>query len=313
MRTHLLTSLPVCAEGGHWRARWCSAAVTEHQGAEATNACGEDGGLGAGAGAAAGRNRITGGDFMRLMIAILMMAAVCFGQGKHNQLQTGFVDGHAASWRFPESTFAGLPTPSAANTGWRYTVTDCLTSTCTAGGGTVKADLRSDGVSAWVVISGGGGTAQASVLGGGGSTTFQRTSECATGTVSLSGGVWTYPGGAVAAVATTSQEIPIVVSVPGKFRYGHVLLSETTLFTSGSVTLTKLSVGRPGSTTNDELLPQTPFMQAGGDAWFVMDRPQPPVLTGTYSLVLAVRTTGGNVSALTAGAATYEVCGYAVQ
>jgi hypothetical protein len=54
-------------------------------------------------------------------------------------------------------------------------------------------------------------------------------------------------------------------------------------------------------------------MQASGDAWFAMDRPQPPILTGSYSLVLAIRTTGGNVSTLTAGAATYEVCGYAVQ
>jgi hypothetical protein len=131
--------------------------------------------------------------------------------------------------------------------------------------------------------------------------------------VSLSGGTWTYPGGTVAAAASNSQEIPIITGVPGKFRYGHVLLSETVQFTSGSVTLTKLSVGRGGATTNDELLPQTPFMQSSGDAWFVVDRPQPPVLTGVYGLVLAIRTTGGNVSALTAGTASYEVCGYAVQ
>ncbi|MCU1234470.1 MAG: hypothetical protein JWP63_2437 [Candidatus Solibacter sp.] len=248
----------------------------------------------------------------RFAVAILM-AAACFGQGKGNQVQTGIVDARGASWRFPESTFAGLPTPSAGNTGWRYTVTDCLTSACTAGGGSIKADLRSDGVSAWVVISGGGGSSQASVVGGGGSTTFQRMTECATGTVTLSGGTWTYPGGTAAAAAATTQEIPIVTSVPGRFRYGHVLISETTQFASGSVTLTKLSVGRPGVTTNDELLPQTSFMQGSGDSWFAMDRPQPPTLTGTYSLVLAIRTTGGNISALTAGAATYEVCGYAVQ
>jgi hypothetical protein len=250
---------------------------------------------------------------MRIIITLLI-AAACFGQGKQNQLQTGFIDAHGASWRFPESTYAGLPAPSSANTGWRYTVTDCLTSMCTAGGGTIKADLRSDGVAAWAVISGGGSVAsQASVLGGGGSSTFQRTTECATGTVSLSGGTWTYPGGTVAAAAATSQEIPIITGVPGKFRYGHVLVSETTQFASGSITTTRLSLGRAGATTNDELLPQSPFMQSSGDAWFVADRPQPPQLTGSYSLVLAIRTTGGNVSALTAGAATYEVCGYAVQ
>jgi len=88
----------------------------------------------------------------------LIFMMCCFGQSKQNVLQTGLVDAHGASWRFPESTFAGLPTAAAGNTGWRYTVTDCLTSTCTAGGGSVQADLRSTG-SVWVVISGGGGGA----------------------------------------------------------------------------------------------------------------------------------------------------------
>jgi hypothetical protein len=89
---------------------------------------------------------------------LLIFATYCFGQSRQNVLQTGLVDAHGASWRFPESIFAGLPTAAAGNTGWRYTVTDCLTSTCTAGGGSVQADLRSTG-SAWVVISGGGGGA----------------------------------------------------------------------------------------------------------------------------------------------------------
>jgi hypothetical protein len=93
-------------------------------------------------------------------LVIFIFMACCFGQNKQNVLQTGLVDAHGASWRFPESTFAGLPTAAAGNTGWRYTVTDCLTSTCTAGGGSVQADLRSTG-SVWVVISGGGGGAAA--------------------------------------------------------------------------------------------------------------------------------------------------------
>ena len=69
---------------------------------------------------------------MRFIIGLLI-AAACFGQGKQNVIQTGIVDAHGANWRFPEGTFAGLPTPAANNTGWRYTVTDCLTSACTAG------------------------------------------------------------------------------------------------------------------------------------------------------------------------------------
>jgi hypothetical protein len=92
-------------------------------------------------------------------------------------------------------------------------------------------------------------------------------------------------------------------------------VSESTQFSSGSITGTKVSLGRPGVSTNDELLPQTSMMQSGGNAWFAFDRPQPPVIgaANTYSLVLAIRTTGGNISALTAGAVYYEVCGYAVQ
>ena len=176
--------------------------------------------------------------------------------------------------------------------------------------------MRSDGASAWVVISGGGGSSQASVLGGGGSSTFQRTTECATGTVSLSGGTWTYPGGTVAAAAATSQEIPIITGLNGKLSI-RACTGERSRRSSraGTVTATKVSVGRPGATTDDELLPQTSMMQSSGNAWFAFDRPQPPLLgaSNTYSVVLAIRTTGGNVSALTAGAVNYEVCGYAVQ
>jgi hypothetical protein len=119
----------------------------------------------------------------------------------------------------------------------------------------------------------------------------------------------------VAAAAAASQEIPIITGLNGNARYGHVLVSESTQFASGTVTATKVSLGRPGVSTNDELLPQTSMMQSSGNAWFAFDRPQPPVIgaANTYSLVLGIRTTGGNVSALTAGAVYYEVCGYAVQ
>src|ERR1035437_2769260 len=137
---------------------------------------------------------------MRYAIA-LIAAAACFGQGKQNVAQTGIVDAHGANWRFPESTFTGLPTPAGGNTGWRYTVTDCLTSACTAGGGSVQADLRSTG-SAWVVISGGGGSAAP---------------PCQYGTVSYT----------ALTAAMASQEVTIQTGVLGTYRYHGVVLSET--------------------------------------------------------------------------------------
>jgi hypothetical protein len=162
------------------------------------------------------------------------------------------------------------------------------------------------------VNSSGSFAGQGFALSGGGSAVWQRATECATGTVSLSGGTWTYPGGTVAAAAATSQEIPIITGLNGGVRYSRVLLSEHVIFASSTVTVTKASIGRPG-TTDDEMLPQTSMMVSSGDAWFAEDRPQTPILgvSNTYSLVLAIRTTGGNVSALTTGAASYEVCAYA--
>lgn len=181
----------------------------------------------------------------------------------------------------------------------------CTTGSGTAGGSTGQMQVNSSGALA----------GQSSMLNGGGSSVSQRATECATGTVSLSGGTWTYPGGTTASTATASQEITIVTGLNGGIRYTRVLASEHTIFSSSTVTITKVSIGRAGSSTNDEMLPQTSFMVSSGDVWFAEDRPQTPILgvSNTYSLVLAVRTTGGNVSALTAGAVNYEVCGYALQ
>ena len=181
----------------------------------------------------------------------------------------------------------------------------CTTGTGTAGGSTGQMQVNSSGALA----------GQSSTLSGGGSSVFQRATECATGTVSLSGGTWTYPGGTTASTATASQEITIITGLNGNIRYTRVLASEHTIFSSSTVTITKVSIGRAGSSTNDEMLPQTSFMVSSGDAWFAEDRPQTPILgaSNTYSVVMAIRTTGGNVSALTAGAINYEVCSYASQ
>ncbi len=264
---------------------------------------------------------------MRL-VAILLIAASCFGQAKQNVIQTGVVDAHGANWIPPTSRFASPPSSPA--TGAVYIFTDAgATGTC-AGGGSALAICRWSG-SGWTALGGGGGTAGGSSgqmqvnaagsfagqvfgLDGGGSRVAQRGTECATGTVSLSGGIWTYPGGTVAAGTGTNQEITIITGLTGDMRYTRTLLAESTQFASSKVTATKVSLGRAGSSTNDELLPQTGFMVSSGNAWFAEDRPQTPILgtSNTYSVVLAIRTAGGNVSDLAAGAAYYEVCGYAL-
>jgi hypothetical protein len=266
---------------------------------------------------------------MRFTVA-LMFAAACFGQGKQNVSQTGVVDAHGANWIPPTSTFASPP--SSPLTGSVYILMDASAVGTCSGGGSAIATCRWSG-SAWIAVGGGGGggtaggstgqmqvnssgafAGQAFGLSGGGSRVSQRGTECATGSVSLSGGIWTYPGGTVAAAAANSQEITIITGLTGDMRYTRTLLAESTQFASSSVTATKVSLGRAGSSTNDELLPQTSFMVSSGNAWFAEDRPQTPVLgaSNTYSLVLTIRTTGGNVSALTAGTAYYEVCGYAL-
>src|SRR5664280_1064993 len=265
---------------------------------------------------------------MRFTITLLT-AVVCFGQGKQNVVQTGTVDAHGANWIPPTSAFAGPPSTPAV--GSVYIFTDASAVGTCSGGGSALATCRWSG-SAWQAVGGGGGgtaggstgqmqvnssgsfAGQAFGLDGGGSRVSQRGTECATGSVSLSGGIWTYPGGTVAAAAAASQEITIITGLTGDMRYSRTLLAESTQFASSSVTAAKVSLGRSGSSTDDELLPQTSFMVSGGNAWFAEDRPQTPILgtANTYSLVLAIRTTGGNVSALTAGAAYYEVCGYAL-
>lgn len=56
---------------------------------------------------------------------------------------------------YPAVTYSQLPSAAAA-TNRSFDVTDCLTSTCAAGGGTILARVRSNGA-AWVVVGGGSG------------------------------------------------------------------------------------------------------------------------------------------------------------
>jgi hypothetical protein len=214
-----------------------------------------------------------------------------------------------------------------------------LPGTCVVGDLYFKSDAAAgqniyecQATNTWTQQTGGGGTpggssgqlqvnssgsfaGQATVFGAGMTTTLKQTGvECTSGTISLSGSTWTYPGGTVSGAAATSQEFPITGTMSGNVRFAGAMLSEHVQFASGSVTAVKASIGRPGASTNDEMVPQFSLMQSGSDAWFTFDRPQPPVLTGTYSLVVALRTTGGNVSAISTGAAiNFEVCAYVAQ
>jgi hypothetical protein len=250
---------------------------------------------------------------MRL-IAVLLTAAACFGQGKQNVIQTGVMDAHGANWIPPTSTFASPP--SNTPTGSVYVFTDAsATGTC-SGGGSALATCRWSG-SAWQALGGGGGgtaagsdgqmqvnsagafAAQASIFSRG--NRMQRGVECASGTVIYSD----------LTAAASSQEITIQTGIYGNVRWDQVMVSETTQF-AGTTGLT-VSMGRPGTNNSEMTGARVPLMVSSGDANFWSSRPSPPQLTSTYSIVLNFAVTSGFVNAATAGSLTWEVCGYAAR
>ena len=85
---------------------------------------------------------------LRKVLPLMLLPLVCFSQGNQNNIQLGLVDASASAWKFPTRTFTNLPA-AASSTGQRFTVTNCLTSACTAGSGTLRQDMVSTG-SAWV-------------------------------------------------------------------------------------------------------------------------------------------------------------------
>lgn len=95
----------------------------------------------------------------RILIALILLilfAGVCAAQT--NQPATRLAT------RFSQYTFANRPTTNIA-AGTRITITDCLTIDCTAGGGTIRADLRWTG-SAYEVMASVGGVAGVNVPNG---------------------------------------------------------------------------------------------------------------------------------------------------
>ena len=91
------------------------------------------------------------------------------------------------------------------------------------------------------------------------------------------------------------------------WRYDHVLLCETQQFLGPSGVTYNASMGLPG--TNDYELTGTwmSLGAVGGSCWY--SRPSPPAYSSAYSVVVAVTSTG-DLSQLTAGQLTWEICGY---
>jgi hypothetical protein len=224
------------------------------------------------------------------------------------------------TWKPAQLNFSSLPAASACS-GCLFIVKDATSaSSCSSGGSSgTPATCWSSG-SAWIATGGGGGGGSGSpgtpALGGTGWTTVDRVTRCATATVSLASGTWTYPGGTVAASSSsTTQEIPLFTGLlNGDIRYTHAIIGEQTQFTNGgSTSSAKLGIGRPGSTTDTEMISNFFIMQSTGNSQIAFDRPQPPTINGSYDLVLTVNTVGTNVSGLTAGTAYVEICAYSIQ
>ena len=242
---------------------------------------------------------------MRLVFALLI-ATSCFSQGKQNVVQTGSVVP-------PQATFASPPSSPA--TGAEWTFSDAIAAGTCSGGGSAIAKCRWSG-SAWQAVGGAGGgggapggsSGQVQVNSGGafagqssifsGGTRVQRAVECASGTTNYT----------ALTAAAANQEITIQAGISGNVRWDQVTVSETTQF-SGTTGLT-VSMGRPGTNNYEMTGAQVPLMVSSGDANFWTARPIPPQLMGTYSVVLNFAVTSGNVNAATAGALTWEVCGY---
>jgi hypothetical protein len=256
---------------------------------------------------------------MKTLLVAIALCCSCFGQGqKANWGPAGAVDfSSLTTWKPAQLNFSSLPSASAC-TGCVFIVKDASSaSSCSSGGSSgTPATCWSSG-SAWIATGGGGGGGSGSpgspALGGTGWTTVDRVTRCATATVSLASGTWTYPGGTASAASATSQEIPLFTSLlNGNMRYDHVLVSIGTSFSlGGSVTAITAGVGRPGGSTDTEMLSLFDITQSAG--LFAYDKPQPPAIgSGSYDLVLTITTTSGNVSALSTGSVTVELCAYSI-
>jgi hypothetical protein len=133
----------------------------------------------------------------------------------------------------------------------------------------------------------------------------QPSSSCRCGTVGVSS--LTAP--------SISQEVPILTGLSGTFRFDHVMVQETGRFSSDSIAGLVVGVGRANSGTDVA----SPFalMSNAAPNNVLYERPHPPQLSGAYDLVLNFKSSAplgdGTVSNFSAGAVTWEVCGYNAQ
>ncbi len=109
-----------------------------------------------------------------------------------------------------------------------------------------------------------------------------------------------------------SQEVPILTGLAGSFRFDHVLVRETTRFSSNDAGSLVVGVGRAGFGSDVV----SPFAlqsdSAPNNFWY--ERPTPPQLTGAYDLVLNFKASSplgdGDASNFNSGTVAWEVCGY---
>src|ERR1035438_9313205 len=73
---------------------------------------------------------------------------------------------------------------------------------------------------------------------------------------------------------SNSQEVPILTGVAGSFRFDHVLLQETTRFSSDSAGSLEVGVGR--SNLGADVVPRIQIMSASAPDSFSYSRPNPP-------------------------------------
>ena len=133
----------------------------------------------------------------------------------------------------------------------------------------------------------------------------QSSSSCRCGTV----------GASSLTAPSISQEVPILTGLSGTFRFDHVMVQETGRFSSDSVAGLVVGVGRANSGT--DVVSPFPLKSDTAPNNVLYERPHPPQLTGAYDLVLNFKSSSplgdGTVSNFSAGAVTWEVCGYNAQ
>ena len=130
----------------------------------------------------------------------------------------------------------------------------------------------------------------------------QSSASCRCGTV----------GAVSLTAASISQEVPILTGLSGTFRFDHVLVQETGRFSSDSAGGLVVGVGRANS--GADVVSPFPLKSDFAPNNALYQRPHPPQLTGAYDLVLSFKSSSplgdGTVSNFSAGAVTWEVCGY---